>query len=966
MRVLCVAEKPSISKAVTEILSGGRFETSPTPNKYIKNYEFDQTYQGRPCTMVMTALLGHLMETEFPAEWKTWRIGTLHQLFRAPVVKRDMGGLADNLRAQARRAQMLVIWTDCDREGENIGAEAVEICRQTNPNIVVKRARFSVVQQREIRQAWSNLSELDWLSAAAVDARSELDLRIGAVFTRFQTLKLTRRFRELEKQVLSYGPCQFPTLGFVVDRYRRAKEFVEEPFWQIDVEIERDGLSAKFSWDRGHLFDQHLVVVLYELCLDDPVGTITKVEAKPKSKWAPLPLTTVELQKVGSRFLRMSSDRIMTVAEALYNQGIISYPRTETDCFDDNFELLPLIEKQTQDPAWGAYAMGLLNGKFTKPRKGKNNDQAHPPIHPVRGAFNLQGDERKVFDFVTRRFLACCSAAAKGQETIVNLALAGETFTSKGLMILERNFLEVYPFEKWSDCDIPTFHPGEQVQPTVLEIHGGKTSRPQMLTEADLITLMDKSGIGTDATIHEHIKKILEREYAIKQGVYFYPTTLGMALVTAYDKMDIELSLSKPFLRSLTEASMKRICDGSMRREDVVNDSIEMYLKAFVDAFAQAHMLEQECAHFLGHAPDAEPQGQFVRNCTKCQAPMLLRAFANNGANGNAGAGGGGGGAERLMIGRLAFVVKLSPARIDGLGAGCSAYPACREAMFLPSFVTAASVSESQCTFCSQPNNGVFRIRLTFKPRSTPPTITQEPMPRYPNQQQNEPFQNPLPTQTQQPRMTVQQLAVSMMQNGGPNKDRQFYACSKNQDDETRCNMFQWADEPPRAGGGGGGYGGGGGGGYGGGRGGGGGGAPPGDRPNCNCGVEASFATVRKEGPNLGRQFYSCVKMRGDPDHCGYFAASTAYANALQGGGPTDRKRCHCNLVVQTKTSTKDGPNKGRQFNCCPKTGAHEDDFGNGGYGGGYGGGDYGGFGDGGDGGGEYGYDGDGAGMGYF
>ncbi|KAI8926917.1 DNA topoisomerase [Entophlyctis helioformis] len=486
-QVLCVAEKPSISKAVAGMLSDNQMTVTGTANQYIKNYEFQERIQGQPCTVVMTALLGHLMETEFEPQWKRWQLATLQMLFEAVIVKRvrpDMNGLAANLRTEARRCQMLVIWTDCDREGENIGSEVVQ----------------------EIRVAWNNLVELDMRAAAAVDARSELDLRM--------TLKLQSRFQEVQDQILSYGSCQFPTLGFVVDRFRKAQSFVEETFWYIEVEVEQEDSKVAFKWSRGHLFDQHLVLVLYELCMDSPTGTITKVEAKPTSKWAPLPLTTIELQKIASRSLRMSSDRVMAVAEALYNQGIISYPRTETDCFDDNFQLLPLIEKQTQDPQWGAYAQGLLNGKFTKPRKGKNNDQAHPPIHPVRGATNLQGDEKKVYDF--------------GNATVVNMDIAGELFTARGLAITERNYLDM---------------------------RHGTTSRPAMLTEAELITLMDKCGIGTDATIHEHIKKILEREYARKENNYFFPTTLGMALVTAYDEMDIDLSLSKPFLRSMTDGS---------------------------------------------------------------------------------------------------------------------------------------------------------------------------------------------------------------------------------------------------------------------------------------------------------------------------------------------------------------------------------------------------------------------------
>ena len=241
----------------------------------------------------------------------------------------------------------------------------------------------------------------------------------------------------------------------------------------------------------------------------------------------------------------------------MYRAGIISYPRTETDVFGPTFELKPLVQAQTTHPEWGAYATTLLSEglgpcKFRHPRAGKKNDQAHPPIHPVRAAAELRGDEKKLYEFITRRFLACCSPDAKGHGTTVAVEIGGEYFEAKGLTILERNYLNVYhPYENWSGNEIADFQTGEMVDTFTTELVQGNTSRPNYLTESDLIGIMDKSGIGTDATIHEHIKTILSREYARKEGEYFLPTVLGMSLITGYDKMDIDISLCKPELRAL-------------------------------------------------------------------------------------------------------------------------------------------------------------------------------------------------------------------------------------------------------------------------------------------------------------------------------------------------------------------------------------------------------------------------------
>lgn len=152
-----------------------------------------------------------------------------------------------------------------------------------------------------------------------------------------------------------------------MDRYLRVKNFIPEPFWSIKVihnhpcdsskhKADDERISVTFNWARNHLFDRMAVTILFERCLASKTAEVVKMQKRPTSKWKPLPLTTVELQKCGSRFLRMNSHRIMQVAEDLYTKGWISYPRTETDQFDHGMNLRALVQKQTQDQNWGPFA----------------------------------------------------------------------------------------------------------------------------------------------------------------------------------------------------------------------------------------------------------------------------------------------------------------------------------------------------------------------------------------------------------------------------------------------------------------------------------------------------------------------------------------------------------------------------------------------------------------------------------
>ncbi|KAF9426863.1 DNA topoisomerase [Entomortierella beljakovae] len=602
MRILCVAEKPAMSKSLAQILSNGQYNTRATDDQYTRNFEFSYRFPNNTIAhVVMTAVRGHLQGTDFHQNYRKWNSCAPVELFDAQIVKhtgKDLLSVERNLLQESRIANQVVIWTDCDREGENIGAEIASVCQRENQRITVLRARFSSVTSAEVHRAMQNPVTLDLRQSDAVNARIELDLRIGASFTRFQTLSFQNRFAGLLEGVISYGPCQFPTLGFVVDQYRRVENFIPESFWKLELKHVKDGLEATFSWNRGHLFDQLACLVIYESCLeiDGPNVTVTKVK--------PLPLTTVELQKNGSKYLSIPSDEVMTAAESLYMKGFISYPRTETDQFDLKYDLMGLIEKQTHNGQWGRFAQSLVEGCYRNPRKGKNNDQAHPPIHPVMHSENLDGNEKKVYEFIARRFLACCAEDAKGNQTDVEVKIHTETFKTTGLIIMERNYLDVYPYDKWTGNVIPNFVVGEVLKPTEFSMKAGATSPPTLLTESQLIALMDKNGIGTDATIAEHIKTITKREYVMRnkrdREYVFTPSTLGIALVEGYDNIGLDMSLSKPLLRSQLENNLKLICSGAKTKDEVVEEAINMYRNVFDIVNRDKRLIQEVCldSHF--------------------------------------------------------------------------------------------------------------------------------------------------------------------------------------------------------------------------------------------------------------------------------------------------------------------------------------------------------------------------------
>lgn len=899
MRILCVAEKPSIAKSIAGILAGGHPSNRPGKDKFCRNYDFQYRMPGVQgmVDMTVTSVRGHLTNADFGPEYKAWYSCSPADLFTAPILTKvsdDAKAIGLNLRNEARNADALMIWTDCDREGEHIGSEIVAEVRKVRRNIRVMRARFSAIIDSQIHAACQNTVELDWRAADAVESRIQLDLRIGAAFTRMQTLALQNHipaFNEA-RQVISYGPCQFPTLGFVVDRYNKVIEFVPEPFWLLQLHKTRSMSGGDpapddppdqirkvvFNWDRGHLFDKLAVEILRDLCRASPLATVDNVNSKQTKKWKPYPLTTVELQKSGSRLLRLTPKRILDIAESLYQKGFLSYPRTETDQFDKEFDFNALIAKQTADGAWGGIAQRLLDGAFERPRNGRNNDKAHPPIHPTSHASNLTGDDKRVYDYVTRRFLGSCWTDAIGTQTTVNVSVAGEKFHASGLVILQRNYLEVFTYDKWDGNLLPPFVRGETFTPTRLEMKQGATTAPKLLTEADLVSLMDKNGIGTDATIAEHIAKVIERQYvmSVKEGKtsYLVPSTLGIGLVEGYNQLNLEKSLCKPVLRRETEFRMSLICAGERTKAETIAESVNEYREVFALTNRQFGRIAETVLSYLTD-PNAGQEARAVEIGERDEDDDLDAINLISDSDGDGDSDDGGGPAQGRGAARGAGRGRGAASR-GGSTRGGSTRGGRGGA--------AAARAAPRLDRSGPDNDGGFRdARPGSGGSGAPSCLCGDP-------------------------------AVERTTNkAGANQGRRFYACAKPMGDAGKCDFFEWADTSNTRNGFSNGS------------------APktvPAKRPvpadtdewssnmrstasasgsvrRCDCDLQAVRRTSGKSGANQGRSFWTCgresIKLR-----CKFFewdddepsttsrrvANGTSGSNGGGGGAPGACYRC--------------------------------------------------------------------------
>ncbi|CAI5475425.1 unnamed protein product [Closterium sp. Yama58-4] len=323
-----VAEKPSIALTIAQVMSHGQMASR---RSWLDVHEFNGDFRGGPARFKVTSVIGHVLRflKIFPALALCCAFlpcvlrccAVLHGDVQCGVVQAHV---CKHLQMEAKGCDALVLWLDCDREGENI---CFEVMAHTQPGMRspqnVYRAKFSAIGEKDIRQAMARLGAPNEAEARAVDARQEIDLKVGVAFTRFQTRFFQGKYGNLDSSLISYGPCQTPTLGFCVARHQRITSFVSEPFWAVRPIVVRDGRQLALQWGRGRLFDKEVAEFFQRDVAAGGAAVVKSVAMKEERKGRPTGLNTVEMLKAASSGLGMGPHHAMQIAERLYTQGYI-------------------------------------------------------------------------------------------------------------------------------------------------------------------------------------------------------------------------------------------------------------------------------------------------------------------------------------------------------------------------------------------------------------------------------------------------------------------------------------------------------------------------------------------------------------------------------------------------------------------------------------------------------------------
>lgn len=622
--VLMVAEKPSIAQTLADALSPNRkYSTRSGVSPACKVHEYEGDFYGQRAWFKVTSCAGHVYSIDFPPEYNNWdRVEPL-TLFGAPTVKMEANPklrMPKHFQTEAKGCSYLVLWLDCDREGENI---CYEVMDNALPNMSsaggqqqVWRAQFSSLAPVDLKRAMANLGSPNKDMSDSVDARAEMDLKLGCAFTRFQTKYFQGKYGDLDTNLVSYGPCQTPTLWFCVRRSDEINAFQPESYYTIDIQLSKGGKDLALQWDRGQVFDMPVASLFMNVVQEDQAkAVVTDVTQKEDRMARPQALNTVAMLKMASTRLGLGPQQAMHMAERLYLDGYLTYPRTETNTYPKNFDLQGAVRAQTGHPAWGSYSNDLLSWGLSRPREGVDMGD-HPPITPVRAATEGQlGDAYRLYDMITRHFLATVSGDCKFMRTRVHFDINHEGFSISGRKVIDPGFTAIQRSGEMEDVVIPDFAKGETVEIKKVSMGSHKTRAPPYLSESDLLSLMEKHGIGTDASMATHINNICERNYVkLAEGRRLIPTQLGIALVHGYQMVDNELVIPK--VRANMEYNCTLVAEGKAEILPVVQHCLRLFREKFIYYVKNVDLVDQL---FETIFKSLEAAGRPLSRCGDCQ-----------------------------------------------------------------------------------------------------------------------------------------------------------------------------------------------------------------------------------------------------------------------------------------------------------------------------------------------------------
>jgi DNA topoisomerase-1 len=521
----------------------------------------------------------------------------------------------------AKDADAFIDACDYDIEGCIIGFCILKYACG-NKEHAAKRMKYSTLTKEEIEKSYIEaLPHLDFALIEAGLTRHEVDWLYGINLSR--ALTTAAKNWSGRYATLSTGRVQGPTLKFLAARERSIKCFVPTPYWSINATLLIGDSVFEAEYEKTVIKTKEEAEAVVNACKGKN-GEIESIETKKFQQMPPLPFDLGSLQSEAYRLFRYTPLRTSKIAQRLYLDALISYPRTSSQKLPPAIGYETILKKIGKNREYHALAVELLAKSELKPNEGKMEDPAHPAIYPTGNLPEraLDSAERNIWSLVARRFMATFGEPALQQTMKVTVNINGQRFHLRGRQTLAEGWLRFYkPYVRLEDASLPPMEQGQKVSVKRVLLEDKFTQPPPRYNPSSLLRKMEKEEIGTKATRAGIIQTLYDRKYIYEERIVV--TDLGFKVIEVLKKY-CPTVVSSELTRRLEE-KMDEIQQKKETKESVLRNAIEILKPAAEKLKEKEKAIGAELAQALKQSALDE---KTIGACPTCQNGKLVIVYS--------------------------------------------------------------------------------------------------------------------------------------------------------------------------------------------------------------------------------------------------------------------------------------------------------------------------------------------------
>ncbi len=563
---LIIAEKPTAAERLAKAL-----DKKGTPTKRKEN-GVPYFIAERDRKLIVVSALGHLytvgQREERKSRYPVFDFAWHPRYLVEKGAQRSKAWIAA-ISKLASDADVFIDACDYDLEGSLIGYNILHYaCGQA---AAAKRMKYSTLTKAELEGAYEHLSPaLDFALIQAGQTRHELDWLYGINLSRALTSAIKRAKRNYA--TLSTGRVQGPTLRFLTLRENSIACFVPTPYWAVRARVEIQGKLYEADYEKKATSTKAEAEAIVATCAGK-LGHVSEKSQQTFRQAPPVPFDLGTLQNEAYRFFGYTPKQTVNLAERLYLDALISYPRTGSQKLPPTIGYRSILTGVSRDSVYGTLASKLLTLDTLKPREGKKDDPAHPAIHPTgnRPERRLTASERKMRDMIVRRFMAGFGQSAVKQTVRLEISVNDYRFFLSGREVLKQGWMHFYkPYVHFDEVPPPDAEKGDEVRIRAVLCEEKFAKPPTRYNPSSLLKKMEKEDIGTKATRGDIIQTLYDRKYIT--GGSIKVTELGQCIIEILRKYSPTI-ISVELTREIEE-KMQNIQTHGEKRENIIAHAI--------------------------------------------------------------------------------------------------------------------------------------------------------------------------------------------------------------------------------------------------------------------------------------------------------------------------------------------------------------------------------------------------------